>query len=146
MNGSCGKAVELYRPKFFTYGFRYLRVDISESGGNPLPSGTRFIQGNGDRVYFENTAKNGTKLKHHVHSCSMCGLNICSMIQRISPATVASLTLGLKFNCSMLTSTPNHLPVKIAKIDGEFVYSAAPIVGNFTSSEPMLNAIHAMIL
>lgn len=131
--------VEVYRPSFFTYGFRYLQVDVlaPRGGGGSY----RFIQATGDsNVYYQLAA---ARTKHHVGMCTMCGVDICGMLVRETPAYVAALKTGGNFTCDMI---PDQGNATISSIAGEFVYSSAPIVANFTCSNPMYNRIHAMIL
>ena len=130
--------LETYRPRFFTYGFRYLHVNVIPGGG---VGKARFIQATGGdtNVYYENVALNS---KHHVGFCDMCGISICDELMKVTQAYVANLTTGANFTCTMLPAGNATL----VSIQGEFVYSSAPIVGNFTCSNPLYNRIHHMIL
>eukprot|EP00040_Diaphanoeca_grandis_P032701 m.198862 g.198862 ORF g.198862 m.198862 type:complete len:1034 (-) comp32710_c1_seq1:139-3240(-) len=130
--------IETYRPKFFTYGFRYLKVEMT--AGTGLPPNTRFITGGSTNVYFEQI---DLKVKHHVGFCSMCGLDICSMLVHVPGSYVDALTLGNNFSCSMINQGTNSS--QIESITGEFVYTSAALVGNFSCSLPLFNSIHKMI-
>ena len=159
LNGTSNDEEEIYRPRFFTYGFRYLLVTIGANGppgpAPPLPKGTRFIGSGAEHgaIWFEHVAKNGTHMRNHVHTCSMCGINICSSFVHVTEAYVQTLTRGIEFNCTMVTpptpTPPSPSPadkVEILDLTGEFVYNAAPIVANWSCSEDILNSIHQMIL
>mmetsp|Transcript_20214 Transcript_20214/g.52440 ORF Transcript_20214/g.52440 Transcript_20214/m.52440 type:complete len:509 (+) Transcript_20214:3-1529(+) len=82
----------------------------------------------------------------------MCHLNVCSMLVTVTDAYMASLKTGDEFSCAMLPPPPAPKPgpspgsAGIVGIGGEFVYSSAPIVGNFSCSDGLFNRIHQMIL
>jgi len=169
--------IQTYRPRFFTYGYRYLLVEIMAPGASgtppapapaPLPEGDAFVRCSdkknalcqGGKIFFL-SAK--THTRHHVPKCETCpgtAINTCSPVTTVSATALAAAKTGPEFACSMLGPPPPPGPsptpaaghvtgpgnVTIHSITGEFVYTSAKIVGNFTCSDEALNRIHSMIV
>ena len=59
----------------------------------------------GNNIFFEDTK---TQTRHHVPSCSMCGINTCGSAQTVSSAHMDALHGGLDFDCSMIPGHASH--------------------------------------
>ena len=145
-----GVDTELYRPKFFTYGFRHLLVEVLAAAPLPGPPNVRFIRCDGDsivcrdgNIWFENITN---KSRRHLPACSMCERNCCADVQTVSAEYAAALSDGGDFDCSMLPDYPIPGHATILGITGEFIYTTSPIVANFSCSNELFNGIHHMIL
>ena len=143
-------------------------MEISASGGGapspapspPLPKGDSFVRCSGKhplctggKIFFLDTK---AKTRHHVPHCLTCpntGVNTCSPVATVSAAALAATKAGDEFSCAMLgppgpppaAKRPWTAPVTgpggvtIASIRGEFVYTSAELVGNFSCSDEDLN-------
>lgn len=70
----------------------------------PPPPPGRFVRCNEcsdpDPVYWQ-----VGDVLHHLHACGMCGRNLCSDYEDISPSEKAKCKLGVEFTCDMLQSS-----------------------------------------
>eukprot|EP00933_Yihiella_yeosuensis_P066720 TRINITY_DN7113_c1_g2_i1.p1 TRINITY_DN7113_c1_g2~~TRINITY_DN7113_c1_g2_i1.p1 ORF type:complete len:1021 (-),score=120.91 TRINITY_DN7113_c1_g2_i1:507-3569(-) len=132
-----GRIHDSWRPKFYTSGFRYLLVEATGkiAGENQF----RFVQ-DGDMVRYENIS---TKAKYWVETCEQCGGYPCRSAVTSEETDYSALVVDGEFDCAMIpkVSVPKEFSVK-----GEFIYTAAESIGNFSCSNSMINRIHAMAL
>ena len=117
----------MYRPKFFTYGFRYLLVEIFAPGGGsgpspsppqPLPEGDAFVRCSDgknplcqDGKIFFIDAKAQTR--HHVPKCETCpgtAVDTCKSVQGVSAAALTAAKAGPEFDCTMIGPPPPSPP------------------------------------
>ena len=94
-----------------------------------------FIQASGVNVYWQLNAQ--TKSKHHVGDCEMCGVDVCSLIVKVSDDYMNSLATLDNFTCSM---DPGKLGNASYVFD--FGHNMAGYVGLDTSSVPAGTTIY----
>jgi hypothetical protein len=119
-----------------------------------LPPSTRIIKANNNNaVYFEDL-KN--KTLYFVPECEMCNINLCSLIQIVSPEYIANSKKKTNFNCmlnpinikmSLEDATKNELMGK--KIISDDLYKTGQDILNqmkqLTRSNQIMNAFEPLI-